>query len=625
MKISILVKTLVIALSLLANTIFLFSQELVVQKDVTVNKSKCPSLVVTPLNQNVTSSSGTTSFNVDSNIEWTSSSDQKWCTVTPSGNENGTITATYEANTESGSRTANITVSGSGVNEVVVTVTQLGTAPALIVTPLNQNVTSSSGTTDFAVTSNVDWTASSNVTWCTVTPSGTGNGIIKATYQENTEAGSRKANITVSGPGVSAHVVTVTQSGTAPSLIVTPSNQNVRSLSGTTSFTVVSNVEWTSSCDETWCTVTPSGTDNGTIIVVYLENTGAEIRTATITVKGPGVSDKVVTVTQSGSLSLIVTPSNRNVTSSMGTASYEVTSNIAWTSSSDQTWCTVTPSGTGNGIITAAYQANTGASSRIATITIKGSGVNNQVVTLTQDEFITISYSGSPWCASEGIQDVLLSGSSGGIFSSQPAGLSLNPKTGAITPGSSAAGSYVVKYTLEKPGGSNLLEASTDVAIYSSVIPKIVIKWEDVLICSNVDNMFVGYQWFNGTTPIPGANNQYYVSSKTPGIYAVEAIDKNGCKTKSNEITVGGASSLLLYPNPAKNSFKISINDAPIGKARISVINESGKEVINLSTEKSEFEFSKDISTSNLDRGFYLVKVIVNEVNLYTVKIMVIK
>jgi len=189
MKISILVKTLVIALSLLANTIFLFSQELVVQKDVTVNKSKCPSLVVTPLNQNVTSSSGTTSFNVDSNIEWTSSSDQKWCTVTPSGNENGTITATYEANTESGSRTANITVSGSGVNEVVVTVTQLGTASALIVTPLNQNVTSSSGTTDFAVTSNVDWTASSNVTWCTVTPSGTGNGIIKATYQENTEAG----------------------------------------------------------------------------------------------------------------------------------------------------------------------------------------------------------------------------------------------------------------------------------------------------------------------------------------------------------------------------------------------------------------------------------------------------
>jgi trimeric autotransporter adhesin len=219
----------------------------------------------------------------------------------------------------------------------------------------------------------------------------------------------------------------------------------------------------------------------------------------------------------------------------------------------------------------------------------------------------------------------LLSGSSGGIFSSQPEGVSLNPKTGAITPGTSAAGSYVVKYTLEKPGGSNLLEASTGIAIYSSVIPKIVIKWEDVLICSNVDDMFVGYQWFIGTTPIPGANNQYYVSSKTPGIYVVEAIDKNGCKNKSNEINVGGASSLLLYPNPATNSFKISINDTPIGKARISVINASGKEVINLSTEKSEFEFSEEISTSNLDRGFYLIKVIVNEVNLYTLKIMVIK
>jgi hypothetical protein len=46
---------------------------------------------------------------------------------------------------------------------------------------------------------------------------------------------------------------------------------------------------------------------------------------------------------------------------------------------------------------------------------------------------------------------------------------------------------------------------------------------------------------------------------------------------------------------------------------------------MNLNTEKSDFEFSKEISTRDLDKGFYLVQVIVNEVYLYTVKIMVIK
>ncbi|TFH46054.1 MAG: T9SS type A sorting domain-containing protein, partial [ANME-2 cluster archaeon] len=497
---------------------------------------------------------------------------------------------------------------------------------SLIVTPSNQNVTSSSGTTSFAVTSNVSWTSSSNQTWCTVTPSGTDNGTITATYQLNTGTGSRIATITISGSEVSDQVVTVTQLGTAPSLIVTPSNQNVTSSSGTTSFAVASNIAWTSSSDQAWCTVTPSGTDNGTITATYQANAGTSGRTATITVMGSGVSDQVVTVTQSvAPPSLIVTPLNQDVTSASGTTSFNVASNVAWTSTSDQAWCSVTSSGTGNGTITATYQANTGAGSRVATITITGSGVSNQVVTLTQDEIITISYSGSPWCSSGGIQDVSLSGSLGGTFSAQPEGLDIDPMTGAITLSTSAAGSYTVKYTLEKYGGSRILEASTEVAIILSVAPQIVIKWEDVLICSNVDNLFLSYQWFNGTTPITGANDQYYVTTKTPGVYSVETVNKNGCKTMSNEITIGGKISLLLYPNPANSSFKISINDVPVGKARIRIINASGTEVMNLNTEKSDFEFSKEISTSEFDKGFYLVQVIVNEVYLYIAKIMVIK
>ena len=71
MKISKLVKTLIIAFSLLANTMILFSRETIFQNEVIQDGRKCPRLSVTPLNQNVTSSPGTTSFDVTSNLSWT--------------------------------------------------------------------------------------------------------------------------------------------------------------------------------------------------------------------------------------------------------------------------------------------------------------------------------------------------------------------------------------------------------------------------------------------------------------------------------------------------------------------------------------------------------------------------
>lgn len=320
-----------------------------------------------------------------------------------------------------------------------------------------------------------------------------------------------------------------------------------------------------------------------------------------------------------------VTPLNQDVTSASGTTSFDVAADIDWTVTSDQAWCTVTPSGSGNGTITATYQANPGFTPRVATITVTGPVVGDILVTVTQDELISISYSGHPWCPSEGVKDVSLSGTSGGTFTAQPAGLSINPGTGAITPGTSAAGSYTVKYTLEKSEGKRVIETTTGVSVYPGVIPQIYIKWDDVLVCSNVGNLFTGYQWFNGANPITGANEQFYLTSKVPGVYRVEAIDNNGCKAFSNEISMGGKNSILVYPNPATSSFRISFNDVQTGKAQIRIINSSGIQVMNLVTEKSEIAFSEEITTSRLERGFYIIHVVVSEIYLYTGTIMVVK
>ncbi len=342
-------------------------------------------LTVTPPNQNVTSASGTTPFAVTTSVAWTAVSDAAWCTVTPSGTGNGTITATYSSNTGAASRVANILVSGVGALPVTVTVTQGGTAPTLSVTPPNQNVTASAGNTSFTVTSNSAWTVSSDATWCTVTLSGNGNGTITATYEQNILLAVRTANITVTVIGLTPVVVTVTQASGASMLSVTPPNQNVSAAAGNTNFTVTSNVNWQVSSDAAWCMVPPSGTGNGTLVATYTANTLTTSRIANLTFSGTGVASVVVAVTQSGTTpTLSVTPPNQNVTIPAGNTSFSVTSNSAWTVTSNSTWCTVTPSGTGNGTISATYQENTSLSVRVADITVTVAGLSPAVVTVTQ-------------------------------------------------------------------------------------------------------------------------------------------------------------------------------------------------------------------------------------------------
>ncbi|MCG6912832.1 T9SS type A sorting domain-containing protein, partial [bacterium BMS3Abin03] len=93
--------------------------------------------------------------------------------------------------------------------------------------------------------------------------------------------------------------VTVTQAERPTILTVTPSNQFVTYGSGSKTFTVESNINWTVSDNAAWLTVDPtSGDSNGTLIAIYSENTTASQRIGTITVTGGGIS-RTVTVTQS--------------------------------------------------------------------------------------------------------------------------------------------------------------------------------------------------------------------------------------------------------------------------------------------------------------------------------------
>ncbi len=268
---------------------------------VTVTQAPYPTLDVEPPNQDVPAPAGNTSFSVASNSSWTVTSNSTWCTVTPSGSGNGTIVADYTENLDINPRMATLTVTVTGLAPVTVTVSQAGANPTLIVQPSNQDVPCPAGSTSFSVTSNTSWTASSDSPWCTVTPSGTGNGSIIADYTENTDVSQRIATITITVSGLTPQLVTVTQAGTAPTLNVSPSNQDVSAEAGTTAFSVISNTDWTVTSDSPWCTPTPSGTGNGTIDADYTENMDHNGRVATLTISVSGLSPQEVTVTQDAS------------------------------------------------------------------------------------------------------------------------------------------------------------------------------------------------------------------------------------------------------------------------------------------------------------------------------------
>ncbi len=346
-----------------------------------------PFISVTPPNQNVAAAAGNTDFTIASNTDWTVESATPWCTLTSpaSGNGNGTIAAAYEANPSASLRMAQIMVAATGAGVEVVTVTQEGAAPMLSVTPPNQNVPPEAGNTQFDVASNTSWSVSGDAIWCTLTPAGSNNGIITATCAENVLVTTRVCLVTVTAAGLPSQTVTVTQAGVAPILSVTPPNQNVPAAAGNTSFAVASNTAWTVIGDASWCTLTPAGSNNGTIEAVCAENLGATSRICSVSVSASGLPTEIVTITQAGAAPLLsVNPLNQNVTSNAGSTTFEVTSNTSWTVSGDASWCTLTPAGSNNGTIAANFIENVSAAPRTCSVTVSVSGLPPVTVTVAQ-------------------------------------------------------------------------------------------------------------------------------------------------------------------------------------------------------------------------------------------------
>jgi len=278
-----------------------------ITRNINVSQSGAdPVLELSSTSETLASASGSNaSLNITSNIDWTVSESADWLSVAPasgSGDATLTLTAT-SANDQASDRSTIVTVSGGGLTRTL-NATQSASGNILEISLTQTTVGPEQGLGFvLGITSNISWTASTTADWLSVTPnSGTGDGTIHiVTTAANEKITDRLATVTVTGSGIT-RTFEFTQTGGEATLDVTAPTEKLAPESGSQiSINLLSNIDWTTSVDDDWLTVTPSsGSGNQELVLVaQTANEEASERSTTLHVDGGGLN-RYITVTQSG-------------------------------------------------------------------------------------------------------------------------------------------------------------------------------------------------------------------------------------------------------------------------------------------------------------------------------------
>ena len=192
---------------------------------------------------------------------------------------------------------------------------------------------------------------------------------------------------------------------------------------------------------------------------------------------------------------------------------------------------TITPSGSAPGIYTVTYTLPTAG---CGTITA------NTTVTITALPTVTFNYAGNPFCNSVTTeQPVTVTGTgaySGGTYSSTPAGLSLNPTTGGITPSTSTPGTYTVSYSTLAAGGCGVVTATRSVTV--TTMPVATFSYPSNTYCTNAPNPSPVFSGGVAGTFTASPSGLEFVSPTTGQIDMINS--KTGNYTVTNTVAASG-------------------------------------------------------------------------------------
>ncbi len=253
------------------------------------------------------------------------------------------------------------------------------------ITPASQSFSNAGGNVTVTVNGGAGcaWTAVSNAQWVTVTSgsAGVATGTVTLSVASNTGTTSRTGTVTIG-----SNTFSVTQSGTACSYSLSPTSQTFAAAGGSTTVNVTTTAgcTWSATGGSSWATISngTNRTGSGSVGITTTANSTTQTRTATLTIAGKSFS----VTQQPATCSFTVAPLTVTVPQSGGTGTIGVTtlSSCAWTlSATGASWISLTGARTGSGNASYTVGANTGTTSRSATVTIAGVAVRFDQAALT--------------------------------------------------------------------------------------------------------------------------------------------------------------------------------------------------------------------------------------------------
>ena len=180
-------------------------------------------------------------YKINSQPDWVKQTDK-----VPSGNTD-TYTFKTEANTSTEAREGVIVFCNDNNECVPVTVKQVGANATLSVSPASMTFTAKSESKTFTVTSNTDWTMTSDAAWVKLSATdGSGNAQVTVTAEENTATKQRIATITLkTKDGKTTATVKLSQNGADIIFRIDGDNREykVEAEGGEIQFVVIHNIE----------------------------------------------------------------------------------------------------------------------------------------------------------------------------------------------------------------------------------------------------------------------------------------------------------------------------------------------------------------------------------------------
>ena len=182
-------------------------------------------LAVDPDIKTILSQGETFTAQVYSNVTWVANSSNDWIIISNSSLKNSrksSFEIIVDMNSSEQSRTGKVIVSGDGVEDDEIIITQFGKSEHFIqVNPLTPNVSFESGNIQLEVVSNISWQVTNNDNWISkIDPSnGTGTQFVTVSYNKNEQGNPRQAQISFTAEDKNI-IVTLTQDGNGESVSI---------------------------------------------------------------------------------------------------------------------------------------------------------------------------------------------------------------------------------------------------------------------------------------------------------------------------------------------------------------------------------------------------------------------